>query len=211
MRVRGKGNMLNLIVGRTGVGKDYLANLFVEEGCRQLITYTTRPKRFAGEITHKFITEDQVDSIPNKIIETEIAGFKYFSTKEDVANSDVCIVDPNGAIELIKSLPDEPIHLIYVQALNSINSFKAMKRESDGARAEAIVNNRVQSEKERFDAFEKLIQPYTNPSAANNEQRKVFPPNVKAVTVYVNDYEPQKAKVFVTNILENNYQYSRGL
>jgi len=107
-----------IIVGKSGVGKDYITKIFEDLGKERLVTYTTRPQRYPGEDTHKFITEQEAASFANseKYLRTSVAQHEYFTTLEDVKKADVIILDPAGVKEILSRMPDQTFHLIYINA-----------------------------------------------------------------------------------------------
>lgn len=95
-----------LIVGRSGAGKDTIVNALCERyGCTRLRSYTTRPRRkWEGE-THVFVTEAEFDQIPDdqKFAYTEIDGYRYCATFDQVKESDFYVIDPFG-VSTIKNM-----------------------------------------------------------------------------------------------------------
>ena len=90
-------NVLVLLVGKSGAGKTTLENRLVKNfGFHGTKSYTTRPKRFEGEDSHIFISEDEFNALENKVAYTEFNGYKYCATKEQLDNASVYVVDPDG-------------------------------------------------------------------------------------------------------------------
>ena len=81
-----------LICGRSGSGKDTFAKLLKSFGLKDVCSYTTRPRRDGEGDTHTFITEKEVKNYPNKIAVTEINGYTYFATKEQLEEADYYII-----------------------------------------------------------------------------------------------------------------------
>lgn len=90
------------IVGMTASGKDTLAGYLSEKyGLRQVVSYTTRPKRTYEQDgkEHYFITPEQVEEVKrqsNIVAYTRIGPVEYFATEEELMNSDIYIIDPMG-------------------------------------------------------------------------------------------------------------------
>lgn len=85
------------IVGRTATGKDTLANLLSSRfGLKQVISKTTRPRRVNEGNTHHFIKESDLSNYPNPITTTQINGYTYFITLDDLEGKQVYIIDPIG-------------------------------------------------------------------------------------------------------------------
>ena len=107
-----------IIVGKSGVGKDYIAKLFENSGKVRLITYATRPPRFEEENTHIFISPEQGAAIdPSaKFLQADVVGYEYFTTREAVDKADILILEPNGVKEILEKMPDQGFHVLYVSA-----------------------------------------------------------------------------------------------
>ena len=105
-----------LIVGRNGVGKKTLAEWLATFGLNQAQTYSTKAPKSADDDSHVFITEADIDRIPERLAETKIGGNTYFTTREQMELSDFVIVDPKGAFELIDAFPDEAFIIAHVTA-----------------------------------------------------------------------------------------------
>ena len=91
-----------LIMGESGSGKTALSSILEKVGFDVLKSYTSRPKRFADEGGHIFITpKKSIDYrfglFRNSIVAyTEFDGYDYFATKKQIYENDIYIVDPDG-------------------------------------------------------------------------------------------------------------------
>ena len=83
------------IMGESASGKDTLTNrLCNETGIKQIISYTTRPRRNGEGDTHIFVDDAVYESMKDNIAAyTEINGFKYWTTTDQLYNNDVYIID----------------------------------------------------------------------------------------------------------------------
>lgn len=152
-----------LIVGRTASGKTKLA----KEICRRLNlkllkSYTTRPMRdneISDNSDHIFISADDVYKYKDRMIAyTTINKVEYFSTIDQLLESDLYIIDPKGIDYLHNSkLPNidkcEFIE-IYVRVPKSTNRRYAAQR---GTSMEEFTN-RYKAESAQFDYYEKNQQ-----------------------------------------------------
>lgn len=181
--------MIYLIVGRTGSGKDYLANLLEKEGLNVVKSYTTRPKRSETEDTHIFITPEEAATFTDKVATTEINGHEYFATANQVNESDIYIIDPNGIKELTANMPDTTFHVIYVTANAMDRRFNAVKRAENKIKEEQIFDSRDEDEDAQFSEFEEQLK--------HLDTENVFTPNVTVVHVYENDYNEATANEYV--------------
>lgn len=178
-----------LIVGRSGSGKDFLARELSRSGLKQVMSYTTRPPRRPDENTHIFIKPEESAAYQDKIATTEINGYEYFATKQQMKDNDIYIIDPHGLYELLDHCPDILFTVVYIQADYQIRQKKALDRVSltdQDKRGEAlkIFVDRHCSEDAQFSSFEAVIN--------NSDSLERFLnryPNVTGVIVKKNDYQ----------------------
>lgn len=178
-----------LIVGRSGSGKDFLARELSRSGLKQVMSYTTRPPRRPDENTHIFIKPEESAAYQDKIATTEINGYEYFATKQQMKDNDIYIIDPHGLYELLDHCPDISFTVVYIQADYQIRQKKALDRVSltdQDKRDEAlkIFVDRHCSEDAQFSSFEAVIN--------NSDSLERFLnryPNVTGVIVKKNDYQ----------------------
>lgn len=187
--------MINLIVGRTGSGKDYLTERLQERGLKVLKSYTTRPRRTENEDTHIFIDPEDVDKYPNKVATTTINGYEYFATEEQVKECDVYVIDPNGLKELAKNVTGTVFNIIHVQAPPEERKFYAVRRVAlkDKIKEEEVFKKRDESENEQFSAFEDEMTAYEN-------DLSTLPDNVVSLTPYYNHYDAAETDKFANTI-----------
>lgn len=142
------------IVGRTASGKDSLTSSVIDElNLKQVISYTTRPKRINEENTHIFIEEKEFENYKNDIVAyTEINGYKYFCTKEQLLESDIYIIDPNGVDYLKKQNLGLKLITIYVNVDYDTRYQRAINNRKDDV--EVFIKRNL-SENAQFENFEK--------------------------------------------------------
>lgn len=206
-----------LIMGRTGSGKDYLANLLAREGMVQVISYTTRPKRSQDENTHIFISEREAEMIPNeeKAARTMINGYEYFATRRQIEASDIYIVDPAGFYELIQKMPKQRFLLIYLNAKKSRAKAHAVRRAEDEEAEAQIFEARYASEDQEFFDFEDALFDASFESVKgldfNGNTIPTLITTIKGIPFirYIQDYDPDSAKEFVEEIQKEMVQANR--
>lgn len=111
-----------LVIGRTASGKTYLAHKAAEKlGMKVVKSFTTRPPRPGEEENgdHYFVDskENNINEKDNIVAYTEINGYKYWTTKDELDRCDIYVIDPNGVEYLKKRCGDDYMFVeIYVDA-----------------------------------------------------------------------------------------------
>ena len=147
-----------LFIGRTASGKSSLARYICETlGLRQVKSITTRLPRkdeITGYEDHYFVSESEFDEIKFKegfVAYTEINGIKYGTTYNEIVNSDIYVIDPNGAKYLKEHCKDEFKFIeIYFSSPFELAKDRFLKR--DGSEEEFY--SRYNSEDEQFTKYE---------------------------------------------------------
>lgn len=168
-----------LIAGKSGTGKDYLANLLVGKGLKLCKSYATRPPRYEGEDTHVFISQKEAEKFSDeeKFAKTVINGYAYFTTGEQAYENDIFTMDPKGIMDITSAMPEESFLLVYVYADEETRRNMAISRSDNPEKEGVIFDSRAEHEKELFGEFEE-----------NLFQERPVADNVKSFIVY-NDYK----------------------
>lgn len=145
-----------LIVGRTASGKDSLAHALAEKhNLKILSSYTTRPKRPSETNEHIFIDSDQVESYRDDIVAyTKIGDYEYFATKQQLLESDLYIIDPEGIESLLNNIRgkiDVECCIIYIAVDYVTRKQRALNMRKD---LEVNFENRCRAEEDQFVDFE---------------------------------------------------------
>ena len=140
-----------LIVGRTASGKDYLASRMEYRGYKSVISRTTRPSRGKGD-RHIFLTEEQSKLDKDRVAETVIGGYQYYTTEEDIDGKDIYIVDPMGLKSMSKL--GYNVDIIYVKASEE----ERRKHFTERGETEEKFNSRNNAEDKQFTEFETAIE-----------------------------------------------------
>lgn len=123
-----------LVIGRTASGKTYLAHKAAEKlGMRVVKSFTTRPPRPGEEekSDHYFVDnkENNINEKDNIVAYTEINGYKYWTTKDELDRCDIYVIDPNGVEYLKKQCSDDYVFVeIYVDAPKKIRKRRYISR-----------------------------------------------------------------------------------
>lgn len=159
-----------LIVGQTASGKDSLVNAmcttaiksltqdisgqYTVEPYKQLVSYTTRPRRENEGDTHIFISPDEVNKYKDDIIAyTKIGEYEYFATKQQLYECDFYIIDYLG-IQTLKGhkLDDEfRFVTIYINTPYQIRKQRALSKRKDNIEA---FTSRNQNESYQFSVMQ---------------------------------------------------------
>lgn len=92
-----------LVVGASGAGKTTITEALNDRyGLKPIVSYTTRPPRYAGEVGHVFVDDATFPQMDELVAYTRYNGYQYGSTQCDVENSDLYVIDVPG-IEYFKA------------------------------------------------------------------------------------------------------------
>lgn len=119
------------VMAETGAGKDTLVKRLCEDtGMKAIVSYTTRPRRTNEGDTHIFVDDSVYEQMKDNLAAyTEINGFRYWTTIEQIYDNDIYIIDPNG-LETLENLGLEDIDLcsIYINVPIDIRLERALYR-----------------------------------------------------------------------------------
>lgn len=150
--MKNKEHVLLCILGRTGSGKDFLANKLCDKmGLGLICSYTTRPRRDGEGDTHIFTTKEtyeQMQTEGNVAAYTEIAGNYYWTTIDQLYENDVYIIDPLGVQSLCKlNLPNLRLVTVYINTPDDIREQRALNNRGDD---KFVFRKRDISERQQF-------------------------------------------------------------
>lgn len=173
-----------LIIGRTASGKDTLADALRHAcGMTFVKSCTTRPQRTPDEDTHVFLTARQAEPLARDAVAyTRIGDYIYFTTAQQVMETEGYVIDPIGMRMLCTNMPDTPFIIAYVHADDAKRKQHALRR-GDAAREAVAFAKRDASEDAEFDKFERDIAAYANGDMT------ALPANVTTVIRIENGYD----------------------
>ena len=138
------------VMGESASGKTTLVEkLCCEMGMSQVISYTTRPRRDEEGDTHIFIDDSAYHDMKesnNIAAYTEINGYRYWSTIEQLFENDIYIIDPIGLQTLEDLNLDIDLCSIYINVPFEIRLNRALVRGDDAE----VFASRTASETEQF-------------------------------------------------------------
>lgn len=154
--MKNKEHTLLCVMAESSAGKDTLVNKLCERtGYRQLISYSTRPKRTNEGNTHIFVTEEdyrQMFEAGQVAAYTQINGCRYWCTIDQLYSTDIYVIDPIG-VEVLKSLnlPNLKIVSVYINVPEEVRKQRAISRGDDMS----IYRSRSLSERQQFKDMKK--------------------------------------------------------
>lgn len=154
-----KEHVLLCVMAESSAGKDTLVNKLCEKtNYRQLISYTTRPRRVNEGDTHIFVTDDDYQEMLKEgqvAAYTEINGYKYWSTIDQLYLMDIYVIDPFGVKTLKQlNLPNLKIVTVYINVPEEIRRQRAKSRGDDMN----IYRSRSLSERHQFREMKKNME-----------------------------------------------------
>lgn len=148
-----KPHTLICVLGKTAAGKDELVNrLCTTTKAKQLISYTTRLKRIGEGNTHIFVDEtkyfDMLDA-GSVAVDTNIAGNYYWSTIDQLYESDIYIVDYLGYKKLKEmDLPGIKLVSVFINTPDELRRDRALNKRKDD-KSKFLIRDRL--EKKQFE------------------------------------------------------------
>ena len=134
--MKDKEHILLCVLGRTASGKDSLVAKYCERNdVKQLISYTTRDRRNGEGETHRFVTEEEYHTMldNNQVaVDTNIAGNYYWSTIEQLYETDIYVIDYVGLKKLRElNLPNLRLVSIFINTPDNIREERALGLRKD--------------------------------------------------------------------------------
>lgn len=131
-----KEHILLCVLGRTASGKDSLVGKLCERtNAKQLVSYTTRDRRNGEGETHRFVTEEEYHTMldDNRVaVDTNIAGNYYWSTIEQLYETDIYVIDYVGFKKLRElNLPNLRLVSVFINTPDEIREERALKFRKD--------------------------------------------------------------------------------
>ena len=152
-----------ILVGHSASGKTEIANQLKRDyDMKKIITYTTRPKRIneIDGVDYHFVDEDKFLKLKeeNFFVETtNFNGYYYGSSKNDVKDDAVVILDPQG-LEKFKNSNLDNIIAIFLNCDEEIRYKRMINRGDDPQKAyERLVHDREKFSLDKMDSIDEII------------------------------------------------------
>lgn len=144
-----------LILGESGSGKTSICNELEKRGFTVLQSYTTRQSRYEDETGHTFCSIEEYNHFreTNQIVAyTFFDNSHYFSTKEQLINSDIYVIDPSGIEYLKENVKDIEFITIYIQVREQQRIARMYNRGDNQEMIEnRLINDTHKFKKKTFD------------------------------------------------------------
>lgn len=159
-------------MGESGSGKDTIAEILkLDYGFTPLKSYTTRHPRYEGENTHIFVTPQDFAHLHNKVAFTSYNGHVYCATEDQVNNSDIYVIDPDG-VNYMKGhyKGQKEIICVYIK-VSPIKRFWRMLCRGDGIRESY---GRIKNDKVAFKDVSKMADVIVQNENSPDEAAKII-------------------------------------
>ena len=156
-----KDKYIVLIVGESGSGKSTICDELTKRyGLKQVKSYTTRPRRSEDEDGHTFISDKEFKELEGICAYTYFDNHHYCATREQIDNSDLYIIDPNGIEYFIKKYNGRKIPMVVYIYADKRTRRKRMANRGD---KEHKIRQRIAHDESAFaNVDEYAMQQYNN-------------------------------------------------
>lgn len=143
------------LMAYSGAGKTEVAKELEKKGYNVLQSYTTRKPRTPNEWGHLFCSNEEYEQYR---IDDQIAAYTYFddhhyfSTKEQLYNTDIYVIDPDGIEYLKQNIPDIEFITIYLKVDKHTRMRRMQQRGDDVVDIlSRVTNDGIKFKEKRFD------------------------------------------------------------
>lgn len=154
---KSKKKTIITIIGRSGVGKDYIAKrLSTILNYPLVVSHTTRPIRSneTNGVEHWFDSKEEFQNVLNNqtvIAYTKIGEYEYCATLEDIEDNCIYVIDYDGIKYLQEHFKDQiNLKIIYIYCDEYIRRARASTRSD----FKIAWEDRNKAEDEQFTEFE---------------------------------------------------------
>lgn len=134
--MKNKEHVLLCVLGRTGSGKDSVTNKLCDRtGLKAITSYTTRPRRENEGETHIFTTEEVYEQMQAEGVVaayTNIAGYYYWTTIDQLYDNDIYIIDYRGVQTLRElNIPGIRFVTVFINVPDKVREERALNQRKD--------------------------------------------------------------------------------
>ena len=149
--------MKNIYVfsGMSGVGKTSIINEIAKEDSFVYPTmYTTRPVRNKINDGKLYVSEDEYEALPGKVVKFVFNNYQYAITEEEIQRANIFDLAPSGFESLKQNYcGNRKIIVIYLW----VNERERIRRMKERGESEATIQQRIQYEKGEYQDVEKKV------------------------------------------------------
>lgn len=172
-----------LLVGASGSGKTTVVEILQQKyGWKSIDSYTTRPPRYEGERGHIFVNKALFDELTDRVGYTKFDGNEYCATADQVENSDIYIIDPDGIDYFVHNYQGNKTPIVFCLQVTDGDAMFHMSMRGDNYDA---VLQRHMHDKEAFANLEKRLQ-FMSMEYMTCHSDEINTPEVIAQIIYEN-------------------------
>lgn len=161
-------NFIVLLMGKSGCGKTTIANVLQEKyGWSSIRSYTTRPPRCPGETGHIFVTDEEFDTLTDRVAYTEFSGYRYCATQQQVEENQIYVIDPDGYEFFLKSYTGNKLILPIGILCEEEKLFERMISRGDSF---ANASARIEHDKKKFAKLDDVAAMFLDSNSYTREE-----------------------------------------
>lgn len=150
-----------ILSGKSCVGKDTILKELIKLGMKPIISYTTRDKRPSETdgVEYHFISDEEFEKKENEDFFIETTEYKtkfglkkYGTSKSDIKQDNVMILNPEGVLKIKETLGDIYTKVFYIKTDDDIIWQRTAQRGDDLEEAA----RRIDADNSDFDGFEEI-------------------------------------------------------
>jgi guanylate kinase len=149
-----KNKTVFCIMGESGSGKTEITKELHKRGYNVLQSYTTRQPREENEFGHLFCTVEEYENFKENdqiVAYSFFNNHHYFSTKQQMYECDIYVVDPDGIQDLRDNIDDIDFITIYLNVPKETRYLRMVSSRGVEVAVERIVYDEVKFKDKQFE------------------------------------------------------------